>query len=347
MSRGICRLCAHVNADGARFCNECGSPLTLLACPDCDAINALDAPRCHQCGASLATTEQAADAPVARGSEAMSVPSPASGAPLQAGAGDSTPIALAERFERERASTRDAPRIRPKTVAPAFDASLAEAVQFVGEPSLGEPAVMRRRDRAVAGERDGAVARVRPARSVRQRLPLVVVALIVLGIAAGSYYGWLKSTSPNMRPPPAREAPSVPAGNVPPHTAPVAPLPAEPPHPPAPTTGAPSEPGPQTTTAPTPAVPETPAPQTATTPTPATTNAASPAPAPATPDTTSPTSEQATPPSPSSSATSPRERRTPRARPTTRAPRIDKDAEATQRLIERDLGRFVPNGSAK
>ena len=108
MPRAICRLCAHVNPEGARFCNECGSPLTLVACPECEAINGLDAAHCHQCGASLGTDEQEVDAPIPA-SKATSVPTPQSGPLLDGTSGDRTPIALAERFERRPASSRRTP----------------------------------------------------------------------------------------------------------------------------------------------------------------------------------------------------------------------------------------------
>ncbi len=50
----FCRFCRHGNPDGAKFCNECGSQLSLAPCPSCEAINDRDASTCHQCGAALA-----------------------------------------------------------------------------------------------------------------------------------------------------------------------------------------------------------------------------------------------------------------------------------------------------
>lgn len=54
MSTPTCRFCRHVNPAGAKFCNECGSPLHLRPCPSCEAITDASAQACHQCGASLA-----------------------------------------------------------------------------------------------------------------------------------------------------------------------------------------------------------------------------------------------------------------------------------------------------
>jgi ribosomal protein L40E len=48
-----CLFCAHKNPPGAKFCNECGSPLHLAPCKQCDAINSLNETHCYQCGAAL------------------------------------------------------------------------------------------------------------------------------------------------------------------------------------------------------------------------------------------------------------------------------------------------------
>ena len=49
-----CCFCDHGNPDGAKFCNNCGSPLQLKPCPVCDAINELSAERCHHCNSEFA-----------------------------------------------------------------------------------------------------------------------------------------------------------------------------------------------------------------------------------------------------------------------------------------------------
>jgi hypothetical protein len=51
MSTLSCRFCAHHNPSVAKFCNQCGSPLTLKLCSKCEAIADLNAAHCHQCGA--------------------------------------------------------------------------------------------------------------------------------------------------------------------------------------------------------------------------------------------------------------------------------------------------------
>src|SRR5262245_15309624 len=48
-----CPFCEHKNSVGAKFCNECGSPLSLAPCKRCGAINNLMDAECQRCGAPL------------------------------------------------------------------------------------------------------------------------------------------------------------------------------------------------------------------------------------------------------------------------------------------------------
>jgi Double zinc ribbon len=57
-----CPFCTHANPAGAKFCNECGSPLHLAPCRHCDAVNHVDDVQCYRCGASLAPRTVAAQA---------------------------------------------------------------------------------------------------------------------------------------------------------------------------------------------------------------------------------------------------------------------------------------------
>src|SRR5437773_4296700 len=58
-----CVFCGHGNPAGAKFCNECASPLHLKPCNECDAINDRSADSCYKCGADFpmerATIEKA------------------------------------------------------------------------------------------------------------------------------------------------------------------------------------------------------------------------------------------------------------------------------------------------
>ncbi len=48
-----CLFCNHLNLAGARFCNECGSPLHLQPCSQCGAIDNRTARNCYKCGAEF------------------------------------------------------------------------------------------------------------------------------------------------------------------------------------------------------------------------------------------------------------------------------------------------------
>jgi hypothetical protein len=45
-----CPFCAHANPAGAKFCNECGSPLHLAPCSHCEAVNHVNDVQCYRCG---------------------------------------------------------------------------------------------------------------------------------------------------------------------------------------------------------------------------------------------------------------------------------------------------------
>jgi hypothetical protein len=44
-----CLFCDHVNPAGAKFCNDCGSPLHLKWCSQCEAVNDQAAKNCFKC----------------------------------------------------------------------------------------------------------------------------------------------------------------------------------------------------------------------------------------------------------------------------------------------------------
>ncbi len=58
----VCLFCDRHNPAGAKFCNDCGSPLHLKPCNQCDAVNHQAATNCYKCGAecpALFTTPEA------------------------------------------------------------------------------------------------------------------------------------------------------------------------------------------------------------------------------------------------------------------------------------------------
>ena len=106
-SSSSCHFCALPNPAGSKFCNHCGEPLDLKPCKQCDAFNHVAVDRCYQCGTPFAPKEEALA--VAETGVAAAVASPA--APLQRapskpvrvepalGPLEHTPVALSDRME--------------------------------------------------------------------------------------------------------------------------------------------------------------------------------------------------------------------------------------------------------
>lgn len=57
-----CPFCNHANPAGAKFCNECGSPLHFAPCKQCDAVNHVNDTQCYRCGALLTSPPTQAEA---------------------------------------------------------------------------------------------------------------------------------------------------------------------------------------------------------------------------------------------------------------------------------------------
>ena len=167
MSTSSCRFCAHANPGGAKFCNDCGSPLHLKPCPQCEAITDVSAQSCHQCGAPFVTSGAA---------DAVAKPIP--------------PRPAAD-------ATRDEPEARahiPESLAACLAAGGADVrarddvVHYLGaaEPDVREPdsdAVLTR-DRVVP-----------PRKGVFYRASFVVAPVV---FAAVAYYAYLHG-GPAMR----------------------------------------------------------------------------------------------------------------------------------------------------
>src|SRR5688572_30230280 len=61
MSASTCAFCLHENPAGAKYCNDCASPLTLKPCRACDAVNERTAAACHRCHTAFAVEAPQAD----------------------------------------------------------------------------------------------------------------------------------------------------------------------------------------------------------------------------------------------------------------------------------------------
>jgi TonB family protein len=70
-----CAICPANNPPAAKFCNECGSPLSLRVCPQCEAVQARTAKTCIACG-FVTVAEDAVPTPKAVAGAAAPPPSP-------------------------------------------------------------------------------------------------------------------------------------------------------------------------------------------------------------------------------------------------------------------------------
>ena len=79
MASSPCLFCKHSNLVGAKFCNDCGSPLRLKACSQCEAVNDRAAKKCYRCGVELPVQLTTIEpAPVSSGAEAAAAAAPSS-----------------------------------------------------------------------------------------------------------------------------------------------------------------------------------------------------------------------------------------------------------------------------
>src|ERR1043165_4270732 len=75
----MCAFCDHRNPAGAKFCNDCASPLHLKPCNQCDAISDQAATNCYKCGTAYPalsiTSEPTPVSPAAGPALALATPS--------------------------------------------------------------------------------------------------------------------------------------------------------------------------------------------------------------------------------------------------------------------------------
>src|SRR5438093_11557355 len=53
MASAPCPFCEHSNTVGAKFCNDCGTPLHPEPCSQCGAVSHRASKHCTRCGAEL------------------------------------------------------------------------------------------------------------------------------------------------------------------------------------------------------------------------------------------------------------------------------------------------------
>lgn len=342
MSSVSCHFCHQANPEASKFCNQCGSPLDLKPCPQCEAMNHVAVSQCHQCGTAFPMADASA---IDEASPAVGDASAARDvvrAARTTAAGDSIPVALSTRIDAG-AESAGAQRSGMASAAPLE----RSAAPYTGPAASPEPIGIPAADVRSPQWRT-------PRRSGAPYAALVGVAVCV--IAGATYYAY----EARLLPAAIMDWPRAGATKDAASSVTTSPLPA---------TEMPASAGPATTTTPeapnaatiAPAVrpPAAPPPGPAMAPAPrpqsATGTAQSRSAEPASAE-QSPTANQSSrtapldasaPAASAGSAASDDTRASPRtARSTTRhgnAPsQADKDALATQRLIERDLKGFLP-----
>ena len=179
MSLFHCRFCDHDNPPDARFCNECGSPLYLKPCPQCEAVNESTATQCYQCGAALPKQDAADEASVGSMPELVGATENAGDV---GGAQRRTEGAFTERFEIEFGE------FRPSLFSDTPSVATTREGAASGAAAIGD--LRQTRTSPGAEHHRDSVTRT----ALTSTGALLVLALIVVGAAA--YYAYQYSAAP-------------------------------------------------------------------------------------------------------------------------------------------------------
>jgi hypothetical protein len=349
MSSVSCHFCSQCNPAGSKFCNQCGSPVDLKPCAKCEAMNHIAVDRCYQCGTPFAIDENLEFAEAgASARNASAAPSGAgevgveSGSTRQESANplpERIPVVLSQRMDPASAPADAGRHERAHAQASAQDLPGADDDPWIDpRRALGTA-----RDTARRAERRGATR-------------AAFAGVVVCAVVGAGYYAYQAQMLPRVAnvaralhlsndPAPgatpassSATSPSSPSGTVPAS--------------PAATAREESRQG-STAAGPATIAPATSAAAAGASPPGGTNDAPSTSAVPSASTSTSaaaaaPGASTQPPATSTPASTTSRRRNVSRGAspPSTRngaaQPAIDKDAAATQRLIERDLGRFLP-----
>jgi ribosomal protein L40E len=186
-----CLFCNHANPPGAKFCNDCGSPLHLKLCKQCEAVNGQVAKNCYKCGTELPALSTAPEAaPVSPTLDTTAASATLTGmgferghAPLPESVAGSQDVLL-PRPGNETAEARDY-AVEVVTRAPR---SLGGVMTFLFS------AAQRTAD-VISLHKLGATAGRRPLPRLVLAVVLPVALLIAIGVSA--YYGYRHQVQPS------------------------------------------------------------------------------------------------------------------------------------------------------
>lgn len=165
-----CLFCDHGNPVGAKFCNSCGSSLSLMPCAACAAVNDRAAACCRQCRQALAP------APVEASDSDLWPDLESELAALE------TELAVAAAKNRARRTVAKA-AVTP--VSEAGDTPADEPSEARGEWSAGTPLAA---ETSAAGTLLSERPEPEPGRTVRRRSSWIASAAAAIGTAAVAGY---------------------------------------------------------------------------------------------------------------------------------------------------------------
>jgi len=186
-----CLFCNHANPPGAKFCNDCGSPLHLKLCKQCEAVNGQVAKNCYKCGTefpALSTAPEVAPVSPALDTTAASATLTGMGferghAPLTESVADSQDVLL--------------PRPGNESAGPAITRSMSLLAHpaLLGEIMTSLFSAAQRTADVIALHNLGAAAGRRPL--ARLVLAVVLPGALVIAIGVSAYYGYRHQVQPS------------------------------------------------------------------------------------------------------------------------------------------------------
>jgi ribosomal protein L40E len=181
-----CPFCDRANPPGAKYCNECGSPLHLTPCRRCGAVNHVTDAQCHQCGGS--TGRAVADAmPV--DAQLREVEALLRGFEYQLGAGE-------ERAEHEAPAAEARREPAAGAEAPAAAGRQADAPELAAQPQAAMREFGDFQMREVASPVNARLEE--PSRRWPRYLTTGLIAVTALVLPAGGYLYHRSEPSPDL-----------------------------------------------------------------------------------------------------------------------------------------------------